>query len=174
VALGPHSRTLEVYGETQDMDDAIERLGGRALMERLRKERAPEDRYPEAVERLRAYLDVPGESITDQIRQVLAVVALSSSAGEIDLDPHAVNLLTLHATKGLEFSRVYIVGVEDGTMPGYRAVKDNDETEIQEGRRLLYVGMTRARDRLVLTRVATRDGWDTGGSMFLGEMALGD
>jgi len=83
-----------------------------------------------------------------------------------------VTLLTLHSTKGLEFSRVYIVGVEDNELPGFRTVRDKIQGEIEESRRLLYVGMTRARDRLILTRVEQRFGRDAGGSGFLEEMRL--
>ena len=98
-------------------------------------------------------------------------MALSTSEG-VDADPHRVNLLTLHSTKGLEFSRVFVVGVEDYQMPGYYAINDNKEEEIQEARRLLYVGMTRAKDRLLLTRTDRRRGRDSGGNLFLTEMGL--
>jgi DNA helicase-2/ATP-dependent DNA helicase PcrA len=67
---------------------------------------------------------------------------------------------------------VYIVGVEDHELPGFRATRDTLQDEIEEARRLLYVGMTRARDRLVLTRVNQRFGRDAGGSGFLEEMGL--
>jgi DNA helicase II / ATP-dependent DNA helicase PcrA len=83
-----------------------------------------------------------------------------------------VSLLTLHATKGLEFSRVYIVGVEDSQIPGAYALEHDEWTEIQEARRLLYVGMTRAKDRLVLTRSTQREGRSTGGDLFLREAGL--
>ena len=83
-----------------------------------------------------------------------------------------MNLLTLHSTKGLEFSRVYILGVEDFEIPGYQAATNNIKDEIEEARRLLYVGMTRARDRLVLTRVERRFGRDAGGSSLLEAMGL--
>jgi DNA helicase-2/ATP-dependent DNA helicase PcrA len=90
----------------------------------------------------------------------------------VDVDRHRVNLLTLHSTKGLEFPCVYIVGVEDYQIPGYYPTVDNRAGEIEEGRRLLYVGMTRAEDRLVLTRVDRRRGSDSGGSRFLEEMGI--
>jgi DNA helicase-2/ATP-dependent DNA helicase PcrA len=83
-----------------------------------------------------------------------------------------VNLLTLHSTKGLEFSRVYIVGVEDAELPGGSPTTGPKREEIEEARRLLYVGMTRTKDRLVLTRVATRIGKPTRGHQFLDEMGL--
>jgi DNA helicase-2/ATP-dependent DNA helicase PcrA len=99
-------------------------------------------------------------------------VALSASGGSVNVGRDRVTLLTLHSTKGLEFSRVYIVGVEDYELPGFRATRDTIQAEIEESRRLLYVGMTRAEDRLVLTRVAQRFGRDAGGSGFLEEMGL--
>jgi DNA helicase-2/ATP-dependent DNA helicase PcrA len=83
-----------------------------------------------------------------------------------------VSLLTLHATKGLEFSRVYVVGVEDTQIPGLYALEHEELKEIQEARRLLYVGMTRAKDRLVLTRAMQRDGRPTAGDLFLREAGL--
>jgi DNA helicase-2/ATP-dependent DNA helicase PcrA len=88
------------------------------------------------------------------------------------VDPHRVNLLTLHSTKGLEFSRVYVVGVEDEQIPGFFDRDRDQEAQVQEARRLLYVGMTRAKDRLVLTRVDRRGGRAGGGSRFLEEMRL--
>ncbi len=87
-------------------------------------------------------------------------------------DRARVNLLTLHSTKGLEFSRVYIAGAEDGQLPGGTQAKPSTVDEIEEARRVLYVGMTRTIDRLVLTRVETRGGKPTGGHQFLDEMGL--
>src|SRR6266705_1567733 len=112
-----------------------------------------------------------GGTLRESIDRLLDRVALSTSEG-IEVAPDRVNLLTLHSTKGLEFSRVYIVGVEDYQIPGYRESTEHREAEIQEARRLLYVGMTRARERLVLTRVERRFGMEAGGSAFLEEMGL--
>jgi DNA helicase-2/ATP-dependent DNA helicase PcrA len=105
------------------------------------------------------------------VDRFLERVALSTSEG-VDVDRHRVNLLTLHSTKGLEFSRVYIVGVEDYQLPGYYQTVDKRTDEIDEARRLLYVGMTRTRDRLVLTRVESRGGKSAGGNRFLDEMGI--
>src|SRR5256714_1144326 len=189
--LGRYSDALEFYqlerertGQTAapSVDEVIERLGGRALMTRLRAEPDPAQRYPAAVARLRALIDEPsppdpvsatwrGGTLEESIDRLLERGALSTSEG-IEVAPDRVNLLTLHSTKGLEFARVYIIGVEDYQIPGYRESTENRETEIQEARRLLYVGMTRARERLVLTRVERRFGLDAGGSTFLEEMGL--
>jgi superfamily I DNA/RNA helicase/DNA polymerase III epsilon subunit-like protein len=177
--LGRYSDCLESYAaevalgaEAPALEQVIERLGGRALMERLRAERPIAERYPVAVERLRVLVQSSaGDTVALQIDDLLSRAALSTSAGA-DTHPNRVNLLTLHSTKGLEFSRVYIIGVEDQQLPGWKVLEENVEAEIQEARRLLYVGMTRAKDRLVLTRADRRAGVPTGGSLFLTEAGL--
>jgi DNA polymerase III epsilon subunit family exonuclease len=179
-ALGRHSDCLEFYAlerdreglEVPDVDEVIRRLGGRKLMERIRAERSPAERYPSAVARLQSLIEASrAESLEESIRRFLERVALSTSEG-VEADPHRVNLLTLHSTKGLEFSRVYVVGVEDFQIPGYYAAVESRKGEIEEARRLLYVGMTRAKDRLVLTRTDRRGGRDSGGGLFLKELEL--
>ena len=109
-----------------------------------------------------------GQPLHDQIQGFLERIALSKMDG-IEPETARVNLLTLHSTKGLEFSRVYVVGAEDSALPGG---KDPSKREIEEARRLLYVGMTRTKDRLVLTRVDERNEKPTGGNRFLDEMGL--
>jgi len=180
-ALSPYSDCLEFYAaerrqlgapDLPDPDTVVDRLGGRDLLEKLRAVRTGEQRYPAAYARLmRLVGESRGRTLGDQLDGFLERVALSSSEG-VEVDRARVNLLTLHATKGLEFSRVYVVGVEDYQMPGWGPVTYGRDDEIREARRLLYVGMTRARDRLVLTRVQTRGGRDAGGSRFLDEMGV--
>ena len=106
-----------------------------------------------------------------QIKQFLELVALSKHDGT-EVHQDRVSLLTLHSTKGLEFSRVYVVGVEDSELPGGTQHRPAHREEVEEGRRLLYVGMTRTKERLVLTRVAKRADLPTGGIQFLAEMGL--
>jgi DNA helicase II / ATP-dependent DNA helicase PcrA len=92
----------------------------------------------------------------DQTRFVDAV-ALASHADGWDARADAVALLTLHAAKGLEFAFVFIVGLEDGVLPlRWSKAEDAADDELAEERRLFYVGMTRAKDRLVLSRAAKR------------------
>jgi DNA polymerase III epsilon subunit-like protein len=170
-ALGRYSDALEFYATSRgaqgpDVEEVIRRLGGRSLMTKLRAESDPAQRYPTAVSRLGALM-VDAGTLDQSIDQLLERVALSTSDG-VDLAPDRVNLLTLHATKGLEFSRVYVIGVEDNEIVGYQPTSD----EVEEARRLLYVGMTRARERLTLTRATRRFGRDTGPSTFLEEMGL--
>ena len=110
-------------------------------MARLRARRDPTQRYASAVARLRALLEGTEGTLDEMIDQLLDRIALSSSEAD-SVSGGRVNLLTLHSTKGLEFSRVYIVGVEDYQIPGYQAATNNIVEEIEEARRLLYVGMT--------------------------------
>jgi superfamily I DNA/RNA helicase/DNA polymerase III epsilon subunit-like protein len=180
-ALGRYSDCLEYYRAERDaagdptlptVRDLIERLGGEDLMRRIRAERSAAERYPMAMTRLRRLVGLCGaESLGDQISDFLERVALSSKDGIVPARER-VNLLTLHSTKGLEFSRVYILGVEDAELPGGSPTRPATPGEIEEARRLLYVGMTRARDRLVLTRAERRGGQRTGGHRFLDEMEL--
>lgn len=140
------------------------------MMTRLRAD--PAERYPAALARLRALMESSTErALAESIDRLLERIALSTSDG-VEVAPDRVNLLTLHSTKGLEFSRVYVVGVEDYQIPGFHETREQREPDIQEARRLLYVGMTRARERLVLSRVERRFGMDSGGSAFLEEMGL--
>lgn len=180
-ALGRYSDALEQYRVQRELsgdpalpavDDLIERLGGRKLLERVRTERTADDRYPQAMARLRRLMQSCDAPLLDgQIAQFLELVALSKHDGS-DVHQDRVSLLTLHSTKGLEFSRVYIVGVEDAEVPGSTQHKVATRQETEEARRLIYVGMTRAKDRLILTRSATRADLPTGGTQFLAELGL--
>ncbi len=92
---------------------------------------------------------------------------------ESQLRTHAVTLMTLHCAKGLEFPQVYMVGMEEGILPHRRSV-EADERAIEEERRLCYVGITRAQDRLTFSLARTRRKWgkprETMASRFLYEL----
>ncbi|HUQ46781.1 MAG TPA: UvrD-helicase domain-containing protein [Gemmatimonadaceae bacterium] len=177
-ALGRYTNCLDVYREDIETskdetitstDDLIDLLGGEALMLRLRGEKTADQRYPAAMQRLRPLFELFEEKpLAEQISGFLERIALSKMDG-VEPETARVNLLTLHSTKGLEFSRVYVVGAEDSALPGG---KDPGKREIEEARRLLYVGMTRTKERLVLTRVDERNEKPTGGNRFLDEMHL--
>ena len=177
-ALGRYGGCLEAYAEqvagtsAPSAEELVERLGGQRLLERMRTERPVAERYPASAARLAALVaSSAAPTLAESIELLLGRVALSRSDG-CRTDDRRVSLLTLHATKGLEFSRVYVVGVEDTQIPGLYALEHEELKEIQEARRLLYVGMTRAKDRLVLTRAMQRDGRPTAGDLFLREAGL--
>jgi superfamily I DNA/RNA helicase len=174
--LGRFGESLDNYGKERPtdaptLDEVIERLGGQQLMDRLRTERRPEERFPGVMARLEALMaSSESADLAEAVQGLLDRVSLSTSDVEVERD--RVNLLTLHATKGLEFSRVYVIGVEDNEMPGNQALANHLLGDIEESRRLLYVGMTRAKDRLILTRSAVRRGNPSGESTFLEEIGL--
>jgi ATP-dependent DNA helicase UvrD/PcrA len=92
----------------------------------------------------------PDGTLADFLEQV----SLVSEQDEYDADEPAVTLMTMHNAKGLEFDVVFMVGMEDGVFPHYRSM--GDQAELEEERRLAYVGITRARKRLYLTHAWSR------------------
>jgi uncharacterized protein (TIGR00375 family) len=95
------------------------------------------------------------ESTSNDQARFLDAVALATDTDFWDARADGVALLTLHAAKGLEFAFVFIVGLEDGVLPLHWGKAESDE-QVAEERRLFYVGMTRAKDRLVLSRALKR------------------
>ena len=123
-------------------------------------------------------------SLDDFLEQV-SLVADADEVPDADVSPPAgagdgvrggvVTLMTLHTAKGLEFPVVFLTGMEDGTFPHQRSL--GDPKELQEERRLAYVGITRARERLHVSRAAQRSAWGQPqyfpGSRFLDEIPVG-
>jgi DNA helicase-2/ATP-dependent DNA helicase PcrA len=110
----------------------------------------------------------PGGTLADFLEQV----SLVGEQDEYDEEAGSVTLMTLHNAKGLEFPVVFIIGLEDGVFPHYRSM--SDQAELEEERRLMYVGVTRARQRLYLTHAWSRTLFGTSSynppSRFLGEI----
>jgi superfamily I DNA/RNA helicase/DNA polymerase III epsilon subunit-like protein len=177
-ALGRYSHCLDFYNAECEtctditvpaLAELIEMLGGEDLRVRLRTDRSAEDRYPEAMHRLRPLMAMnPDKPLREQICALLERITLSKWDG-IELDEQRVNLLTLHSTKGLEFSRVYIMGTDDS---GFTRDDRKSKEQVEELRRLMYVGMTRTIDRLVLTCADERNGESCGGHKLLDELEL--
>ena len=81
----------------------------------------------------------------------LEEVALVADIDSLDENQDYVVLMTLHSAKGLEFPHVYLAGMEDGLFPSYMTITADDKEELEEERRLCYVGITRAEEKLTLT-----------------------
>ena len=103
---------------------------------------------------------------SDQLPQAADLAAMSESeraAAAAAEEQGQVTLMTVHTAKGLEFPVVFVTGMEDGTFPHSRAM--SEETELAEERRLAYVALTRARERLYVTRSAVRSAWGAANAM---------
>ena len=96
----------------------------------------------------------------DALDRLLEETALVADQDSYEGDADAVTLITLHAAKGLEFPVVFIAGLEEGLFPHSRAL--DDEKELEEERRLAYVGITRAKRRLYLSHAWRRATWGMG------------
>jgi superfamily I DNA/RNA helicase len=94
--------------------------------------------------------------IGEDLARFLQEIATGAEVDALDPRAEAVNLLTLHASKGLEFPVVFLVGCEDGLLPLRWPGSAPGDDEVAEERRLFFVGMTRAQDRLYMTHAARR------------------
>ncbi|RXE58121.1 DNA helicase PcrA [Acetivibrio mesophilus] len=105
-------------------------------------------------ELLSVAMEFENENEEKSLTDFLAHVSLVSDIDTMDEDSEYVALMTLHSAKGLEFPVVFLVGMEEGIFPGYRSM--TSETELEEERRLCYVGITRARENLYMTSTFSR------------------
>jgi len=116
-----------------------------------------EDRRRNLNELVNAALQYQEENEEGSLEGFLASAALASDADSKDTEPDRVTLMTLHASKGLEFPVVFLVGLEQGLFPSYRSL--DDPAALEEERRLCYVGVTRAKERLFLSHASERRLW---------------
>src|SRR5262249_7747350 len=147
------SRLQSALNEKEPADFVRTVLEETGYMDMLKDRDTPEDvaRIENLEELARAVAESTeaGESFTD----FLDAAALVSDADSYEGKP-GVTLITLHSTKGLEFDHVFLTGLEEGICPHSRST--NEEKGVEEERRLVYVGMTRARKSLTLTRALYR------------------
>jgi DNA helicase-2/ATP-dependent DNA helicase PcrA len=116
-----------------------------------------EDRRRNLNELVNAALQYQEENEEGSLEDFLASAALASDADSKDTEQDRVTLMTLHASKGLEFPVVFLVGMEQGLFPSYRSLED--PAAMEEERRLCYVGITRAKERLFLSHASERRLW---------------
>ncbi len=149
--LGELRQMVEAGSGPGDIVETVaERTGYRAALE-------AEDTL-EAHGRLENIAELAGAAGEyDSLDEFLESVALVSDSDELDAADRRVSLMTLHTAKGLEFPAVFLVGLEDGVFPHLRALED--PLQLEEERRLCYVGITRARRQLYLTHAWSRTLW---------------
>ena len=116
-----------------------------------------EERRRNLQELVNAALQYQEENEEGTLEGFLASAALASDADDKDTAADRVVLMTLHASKGLEFPVVFLVGLEQGLFPSYRSLED--PAALEEERRLCYVGITRAKERLFLSHASERRLW---------------
>jgi DNA helicase II / ATP-dependent DNA helicase PcrA len=147
------TKLKQSYAAKEPADFLRDLLEETGYMPMLRDRNTPEDvsRMENLEELVRAVAEAQdaGESFSN----FLDAAALVSDADEFE-DKPGVTLITLHSTKGLEFDHVFLTGLEDGICPHSRSI--NEDKGIEEERRLVYVGMTRAKKTLTLTRALYR------------------
>lgn len=139
------------------VEDLIDRvLRDTGYLEELENERTPQAQS--RIDNLHELISVAQEFAASEeennLENFLAHVALVSDIDDTELGEDAITLMTLHSSKGLEFPVVFLVGVEEGLFPHARTLMD--ETEIEEERRLCYVGITRAKEKLFLSSTKMR------------------
>jgi len=96
-----------------------------------------------------------------KIEDYLQSITLSRDIDDMDESNNHVSVMTIHSAKGLEFRVVYIVGCIDGVIPLSRSLYSSDPNELEEERRLMYVAVTRAKEKLVITRPTSRFSFET-------------
>ena len=140
---------------TELFDDLLETVRYEDYLEELAEEDT-DDRLAN-IDELRNKL-VTYEETADEptLSGFLEEVALVADIDGVDNDDNKILLMTLHSAKGLEFKHVYLAGMEDGVFPSTMTIISDDGSEIEEERRLAYVGITRAMEKLTITAARSR------------------
>lgn len=143
------------YGLKELIKDILERTGYREELLGEGEEEAKErlENIDELISKAASFCE---EQEAPSLDGFLEEVALVADIDRMDSSEDRVTLMTLHSAKGLEFPMVYLSGMEDGLFPGSRSVMSDDPTDLEEERRLCYVGITRAKERLMLTAAKMR------------------
>ena len=140
---------VDFYGIKELLEDVIETTGYVKELEASDEEDAEAriENIDELISKAAAF-----EETHDQptLGEFLEEVALVADIDNVEEGNNRVLLMTLHSAKGLEFSHVYMTGMEDGIFPSYMTIVSDDPDEIEEERRLAYVGITRAKEDLTL------------------------
>ncbi|MBR1460265.1 UvrD-helicase domain-containing protein [bacterium] len=129
----------------------IEKTG---YLAELQEKASSDPEYQDDIDNLQELINVAQEFVPEnpeeQLSEFLQQVALVSDLDSMDEESNNVTLMTLHAAKGLEFPIVFIAGMDEGIFPSQRNLNSGSNAEIEEERRLMYVGVTRAKEKLYL------------------------
>lgn len=139
---------------TDLMNEIIEKTGYIENLEAEDKEDAQAriENIEELVSKIAAYEEqCAADQVKPSLSQFLEEVALVADIDSLEENPDYVVLMTLHSAKGLEFPHVYLVGMEDGLFPSYMTITSDNDEDLEEERRLCYVGITRAEQELTMT-----------------------
>ncbi len=141
---------LEFYNLEDLLKDILETTGYQKALQESDEEDA-EDRLENIDELISKVVSYDAAHKDATLSEFLEEVALVADIDQVDDDNNKVLLMTLHSAKGLEFSHVYLAGLEDGIFPSYMTIMSDDPMEVEEERRLAYVGITRAKEDLTIT-----------------------
>lgn len=146
---------LEFYSLEELVRDILETTGYVKELEESEEEDAADriENIDELVSKVVSYEETHDEPTLSEFLEEVALVADIDKVGESD---DRVLLMTLHSAKGLEFPHVYLAGLEDGIFPSYMTIMSDDPMDIEEERRLAYVGITRAKEELTVTYARQR------------------
>ncbi len=146
----PVSQLLEtILRETK----YVERLQEDAANE---KDEAAEGRIENVLEFVNVAKEFESEADEPDLDSFLTRISLMSDLDSVKEDQDCVTLMTLHSAKGLEYSVVFLMGLEEGLFPHFRSIESGSASQIEEERRLMYVGVTRAEDMLYITLARRR------------------
>lgn len=145
----------EFYSLSELVKDILETTGYVKELEESDEEDAADriENIDELISKVAAYEETHDEPT---LSEFLEEVALVADIDQVDGDDNRVLLMTLHSAKGLEFPHVYLAGLEDGIFPSYMTIMSDDPMEVEEERRLAYVGITRAKEDLTITYARQR------------------
>ena len=147
---------LTVYGLEELLQDIIDTTGYMDLLQAEGEQEEAESRMENVDELLSKVVAYESEHEEATLSGFLEEVALVADIDNVDEEQDRVLLMTLHSAKGLEFSHVYLAGMEDGIFPSYMTITADDSSELEEERRLAYVGITRAKKDLTITAAKQR------------------
>ena len=149
----PYLGITELLEEIMDVTGYVEELKAEGDEEA----KARIENIDELISKIAAYEEkCEAEDMTPSLSGFLEEVALVADIDSLESGSDYVVLMTLHSAKGLEFPNVYLSGLEDGIFPSYMTITADDPTEIEEERRLCYVGITRAMEQLTITAARMR------------------